>query len=158
MRMYTVEFSGGSILAADGDIDWFEITVATQKPIAVHGIAMSQTSDFGDALEAVVQWQVIRGHTTSGSGGLTPTIHPTRNNDSAAGFTAEGLNDVIASAATAENGDIHGWNVRIPLDYWWTPESRPFADNGSLWVVRQLAAAPSDLTGVAGCLYVEELI
>ncbi len=158
MRMYTVEFSGGSILAADTDIDWFEITVATQKPIAVHGIAMSQTSDLGDALEEILQWQVVRGHTTSGSGGLTPTIHPTSNNDVAAGLTAEGLNDVIASAGTAENGPIHGWNVRIPLDFFWTPETRPVADNGSLLVVRQITTAPSDLTGVAGCLYVEELI
>ncbi len=158
MRMYTVEFSGGSILNADGDIDWFEITVATQKPIAVHGIAMSQTSDLGDSEEEVLQWQVIRGHTTTGSGGLAPTIHPTSNNDVAAGLTAEGLNDVIASAGTAENGPIHGWNVRIPLDFFWTPETRPVADNGSLLVVRQISTATDDLTNVAGCLYVEELI
>ena len=157
-RLYTVEFSGGSILTADGDIDWFELTVAANKPIALHGIAMSQTSDLGDAEEEVLQWQVIRGHATTGSGGVAPSIHPRSNNDAAAGFTAEGLNDVIASAGTAENGPVHGWNVRVPLDHFWTPETMPLADTGSLLVVRQLAAAADDLTGVAGTLYVEELI
>lgn len=157
-RLYTVEFSGGSILTADGDIDWFELTLVANKPVAVHGIGMAQTSDLGDAEEEVIEWQVIRGHTTSGSGGVTPTIHPLSNNDAAAGFTAEALNDVIASLGTAENGPVHGWNVRIPLDFFWSPETRPMADVGSFLVVRQLAAAADDLTGVAGCLYVEELI
>ena len=158
-RLYTVEFSGGSILNADGDIDWFEITPGDDRPVAVHGLFMSQTSDLGDAEEEILQWQVIRGHTTTGSGGLAPTIEAVVANDAAATFTTEGLNDTVATSGTVDNGPVVGWNVRIPLEFWWSPETRPTASQANtLLVIRQLAAATDDLTGVAGTLYVEELI
>jgi hypothetical protein len=157
-RIYAVTFDGGSLLNADGDIDWFEITPADEKPVRLLGLFMAQTSDLGDAAEEVLVWNVLRGHTTSGSGGVTPTIDVVKGTDSAAGFTAEAINDVVASVATPDELHTGGWNVRIPLEFFWTPETAPEASQANTTiVVRQITTAADDLTGVGGTLYVEEL-
>ncbi len=157
-RVYVVSFDGGSILNADGDIDWFEITPADDKPIRLLGLFMSQTSDLGDTNEEVLTWKVLRGHTTSGSGGVTPTIDSIDPIDAAAGFTAEALNDVVASVATPDEGHTGGWNIRIPLEVFWTPETAMSASQANtIIVIRQIDTAADDLTGVSGTLYVEEL-
>ena len=157
-RVYAVSFDGGSILNADGDMDWFEITPADDKPVKILGLHMAQTSDLGDTEEEVLIWQILRGHTTSGSGGVTPTIDSMNPTDSAAGFSALALNDVIASVATPDEGHVGGWNIRVPLDFFWTPETSMSATQANTTiVVRQLTTTADDLTGVAGTLYVEEM-
>ena len=157
-RVYAVVFNGGSLLVADGDIDWFEITPADEKPVRILGLFMAQTSEVADAEEEILIWQILRGHTTSGSGGVTPTKDPLKPLDIAAGFTAESLNDVIASTVTPQECGIGGWNVRVPLEVFWTPETAAEATQANTTiVVRQLTTVGSNITGVAGCLYVEEL-
>ena len=157
-RFYTVEITDGSILAADTDIDYFELTPADDKPIKLWGIFMHQDSDLGDANEEVLRWQVIRGHTVTGSGGTSPTPRPLNRSDAAAGFTAETLNETIATTGTTHVLHSSGWNIRVGLDFWWPPETMPEASQAdTTLIVRQLSTADDDITGVQGTLYVEEL-
>ena len=156
-RVYAVTFDGETITAADTDVDWFEIVPADDKPIKILGLEIAQLSDVGDAAEEILAWKIIRGHATSGSGGVTPTIVPMKPGDSAAGFTAEGNNDVIASTGSPVDGPTGGWNIRIPLEKFWTPETGFEASQAQTnLVVRQLTTVGSTLTGVAATLYVEE--
>ncbi len=156
-RMYTVEFSAASLLAADTDIDWFELTPATNKPLKLWGLFMNQTSDLGDANEESLTWQVIRGHTTSGSGGTSPTVRALDRSGATAGFTAEAVNDVVATVGTVHNLHTGGWNIRMEKEFWWLPELRPTVSAADTTIViRQLDTVNDDLTGVSGTLYVEE--
>jgi hypothetical protein len=158
-RMYTVTFDGQTIANADGDYDWFEVSPADDKPVRLWGLYMSQTSDLGDAAEEILTWQVIRGHATSGSGApVTPSAEPLNPSTAAEGFAVEVLNDVVATTGTPIDLHSGGWNVRIPLEFWWTPETTPYASQGQTTIlIRQLDTAADDLTGVSGTLYVEEL-
>ncbi len=74
-RRYSVQFAAVSISAAQ---DVFELSPADDKPICLKGISFDQTgnSDVGDAAEELVRWSIVRGHSTSGSGGSAATARP----------------------------------------------------------------------------------
>ena len=152
-RMYSIEFSGIAVTASQ---DFFEILPATQKPCVVHAIFLSQSTELGDAEEEQLRVRIIRGHTTSGSGGAAVTPRPMDSNATAAGFTAERNNTTIASAGTAVNLHSENFNVRSGWVYMPTPEMRPRVQNANLLVVR-LLANPADSITMAGTMYVEEL-
>ena len=155
-RLYTVVFEAVAMTVAQ---DYFEITPADDKPIALHGISLGQHTDFGDAQDENLRWSVVRGHATSGSGGSAPTPQPLSPIDAAAGFTAEVNNTTIASTGTTATLHVGAFNVRAGLDFFWPPECRPKASqaNTSL-VVRMASTAPADSITFSGTLYVEELI
>ena len=153
-RVYTVSFSGVAVSAAQ---DLFELTPADDKPIELVGIELGQTSDFGDAQDEVVRFEIIRGNTTSGSGGTSPTPAPLSPNSSAAGFTAEVNNTTEASAGTGVVLHAGLFNVRAGYINWWPEGMRPMASqvNTSL---RAKLYAPADALTMSGTLYVRELI
>lgn len=152
-RMYTVSFAGVAVTTA---VDVFEISPASQKPILVHGLFMGQISDVGDAQEEILRFSVIRGNTTSGSGGTVTTPTRTNSGDTAAGFVAETNNTTAASAGTPVTLHADTFNIRTGFGLWLTPEARWRCANGSLLVVR-LGAAPADSLTMSGTLYVEEV-
>lgn len=154
MRMYSVEFEN---IAVTAQVDFFELAPASNKPVRVHGLMLSQFSDLGDAAEEILRYRIIRGHTTSGSGGSAPTPRPMTPNATAAGFTAETNNTTIASAGTAVNLLSDSFNIRTGLQLWFPPLCQPTCANGTLLVVR-LMAAPADSLSMSGTLFVEELI
>lgn len=155
-RMYSVEFEGVAVTAAQ---DFFEITPADDKPLAVHALFLSQASDVGDAAEEILRFKVIRGFATSGSGGSAPTPIPLNPVDTAAGFTAEVNNTTIASTGTPVDLHSDAFNIRTGLALILTPEMRWQVSqaSGTLLVV-QLMVAPTDSLTMSGTLYVEELI
>lgn len=153
-RMYTVEFENVAVAAAQ---DFFEIAPADDKPVLLHAIFLSQSTETGDAQEEMMRFRVIRGHTTSGSGGTVPTPRPLDHNDAAAGFTAEVNNTTIASVGTAVNLHSEAFNIRAGLQLIFTPEMRPRCDQGQGLVVVRLLAAPVDSVTMDGTLYVEEI-
>src|SRR3990167_5918895 len=125
-RIYTVV--GQSVnLPATNAFDLVEITPADDKPIRLHAFFLGQSgsADFGDAQEEGLRIAIIRGHTTSGSGGSAPTPRPLNRSDAAAGFTAEVANTTIASVGTTHQLHEDCWNVRTPYIYMPTPEMRP---------------------------------
>ena len=152
-RVYSVEFENVGVTAAQ---DFFEITPGDDRPIEIIGIELSQSSDVGDAAEEILRYRVIRGHTTSGSGGSAPTPRPLDARDSAAGFTAEVNNTTIASAGTGVNLHSGTFNIRTGLLLWLPPEATWKADQGDTTIVVRLMAAPADSLSMSGTLYIRE--
>lgn len=152
-RMYSISFDGIAVTTA---VDLFEILPATQKPVVVHGLFLSQASDVGDAAEEILRVNVVRGNTTSGSGGAAVTPQPLDSVDTAAGATCERTNTTAASAGTAVTLHSEAFNIRTGLGLWLTPETRWRVANANLLVVR-LAAAPADSLTMSGTLYFEEV-
>lgn len=152
-RTYTVVFSAVSVSAAQ---DLFELLPADDRPIEIVGIELGQTSDAGDAADELLQISIIRGHTTSGSGGTTPTPTPMSPLDTAAGFTAEVNNTTVASVGTTTTLHTGAWNVRAGYINWFPEEARPVCSQAQTSiVVRQ--TAPADAITMSGTLYVREL-
>ena len=116
-RMYSVEFSK---IAVTADQDFFELTPADDKPIAIHAIYLSQSSDLADAAEEILNIKVIRGLGTSGSAGGTSTPAVLNPIDTAAGFTCEINNTTIATSGTAI--DLHSRAIEHKRETrWWVP-------------------------------------
>lgn len=153
-RMYSVEFENVSVSAAQ---DFWEITPADDKPIRIHGIFLSQNSDFGDAQDEGIRLQIIRGFTTSGSGGTTVTANPLNPSDAAASFVAECNNTTLATTGTTKNLHSDTVVVRAGFPFYFTPETRPECSQGQTTIVIRLKAAPADALSMSGTLYLEEL-
>jgi hypothetical protein len=152
-RIYSVVFSAVSVSAAQ---DLFELTPADDKPIEIVGIELGQSSDSGDAADEQLQISIIRGHTTSGSGGSSPTPAPLVPADTAAGFTSEANNTTIASAGTTATLHTGCWNVRAGYINWFPEGCRPTAGQGNTTMVVR-TTAPADAVTMSGTLYVREL-
>jgi len=152
-RMYTIDFGPTAITVA---ADVVEIVPADDKPVLVHGFEILQTTDLGDAAEEVIGLSWVRGNSTSGSGGGTPTPAPINPSDVAAGLTAETLNTTQASTGTVTTLQRHGWNIRVPLAVIYTPETRPMVSQGQTRMCLRMAAAPADSITISGCVTVEE--
>lgn len=153
-RMYAITFENVSVTAAQ---DLFEIGPAANKPIRIHSIYLSQSSDVGDAAEEMLRVKVIRGHATSGSGGSAATPRPLNPSDAAAGAVAETNNTTIASAGTAVDLHAESFNIRAGWQYVPTPETRPEASQTNASIVVRLMAAPADALSMSGTLNFEEL-
>jgi len=151
---YTVEFENVIVTANQ---DWFELTPATNKPIEIVGLFISQSSDFGDAAEEQLRFRIIRGHTTSGSAGTAATPRPTDPNDGAASFTAEVNNTSIAAGGTPVNLHSESFNIRTGYAMIWTPELHHKATAGDTTMVVRLLNNPLDALSMSGTLYVREV-
>ena len=154
-RPYAVAFEAVAITATQ---DLFEITPADDKPIAIMGYTLDNVggaADAGDAQEEILRVSVVRGHTTSGSGGSTPTPVPLSGIDTAAGFTVEANNTTIASAGTTTVVPF-GWNVRTAGRELWPQEMWIWASQANTTICLRLGTAPADSLTTSGVLYVME--
>lgn len=154
-RIYSVVFGAVAVAAAQ---DLFELSAAANKPIELVGIIIAQAgaADVGDAQEEVLRIQVVRGNTTSGSGGSAVTPRPVKRTDPAAGFAAEANNTTVASAGTAVTLYEDGFNVRAGHLFMFPEGCEPDAINGELLCLR-LPTAPADSITLSGTLLVREL-
>lgn len=155
-RIYTVCFENVSVAAAQ---DFFEISPADDKPVALLGLTLDNvggTADAGDAQEELVRLLIRRGHTVSGAGGSAPTPATVRSNTAAAGFAAEVNNTTIANTGTTVDLMALGWNVRVPLREFWPEELCPSATQGNTTIVVRLLSTPADPILMSGTLYVAE--
>lgn len=137
--------------------DLMEITPADDKPIRILDQEIFQSSDFGDAEEEIIGLLWVRGNTSSGSGGATPTPRPVNPSDAAAGFTVETFNTSAAGSGTPVNLTRTGWNVRVPAAKTQIPEGCPEATQGNTLLVLRMGAAPADSVTIGGSVLVEEL-
>lgn len=156
-RMYVTHFKA---VAVTGAQDFFEILSATAKPIKIHGFAVAQTSDFGDAQEEGLLLCTNRGvgSVTSGSGGSTHVPNPIDDPDIASGATVEINNTTIMAVGTGtlEELECHPWNVRVPYVFWYTPETRPRIVPGDRWTL-ELETVPADSITVSANVWFEEV-
>lgn len=152
-RIYAIPFTAVAI--SGGNYDLLEITPADDKPCELIGWHIGQTSDSGDAQDEQLQLTVIRGHTTSGSGGSAVTPAPVSPNDAAAGFTAEVTNSTIASTGTTATLFASAWNVRAGSDVWLPEEVRPRVSQAQTSLVVRMGT-PADSITTSGVFWVRE--
>ena len=154
-RVYTVSFAGISLAAIQ---DLFELTPADDKPIEIIGIELAQTgvADVGDAQEEFLRLEIIRGFTTSGSGGSAPTPSPIKRSAAAAGFAAEVNNTTVATTGTGVVLFETAWNVRAGYLNWFPEGCEPEASQANTTMVVRMTAAPNDAVTVSGTLWVRE--
>lgn len=152
--VYSAIFENVSVSAAQ---DFFELQPGDDKPVKILAIYLSQISDVGDAAEEILRVELIRGHTTSGSGGTVPTARPIdRNNTVASGTTIEVNNTTIASLGTTHILHADAFNIRTGWQFIPTPEFRPTSSQADTTLVLRLMAAPADAVTMSGTIYWEE--
>lgn len=152
-RCYTVSFSKVATTVAT---DLFELTPATNRPIEIYGLFIAQSSDFGDAQAEILPYVVMRGHTTSGSGGTRPTPQPVGRSDTAAGCLAE-ANNTTAASTSGTQIYASAFNVAVGEALWLPEGSEWGASAADTTIVVRLASAPADSIDLSGTLYFREL-
>ncbi len=152
-RTYAVTFNAVALTAA---ADLFEITPADDKPCEVVSIYIGQTTEAGDAADEMLGVQIIRGFTTSGSGGSAATPTPLRPADTAAGFTAEVNNTTLANTGTTTTLHSDAFNVRAGWVYIPPLDARPVVNQGNTTLVVR-TTAPADSVTFNGTMIVREL-
>lgn len=155
-RTYAVAFTSQTLATSSGDIDLWELTPADDKPIEIVGLVLSVTSELGDAADEWAAIQILRGHTTSGSGGGTPTPAPMGPADTAAGFTVEDRNTTIASAGTAVTLHSDAVNVRAGYQIWFPDGCGPMASQGNTTIVVRQSTTWTDDVTASGTVFVRE--
>lgn len=152
-RMYSATFQNISVAALQ---DLFEITAGDDEPVQLHAVFLSQGSDMGDAEEEGLRVAIIRGNTTSGSGGASVTPVPLDPKVGTASAAVERNNTTEASAGTEVVIHEEQINTRIGMQYMPTPEMRLKTDQGAGLLVVRLLTAPADALSMSGTIYWEE--
>jgi hypothetical protein len=153
-RPYVCTFEGTAVTVA---VDLFELAPADDKPIEITGLFISQSSDLGDAAEEIIRYEIVRGNTTTGTGGTqAATPVPLRIGDAAAGFTYDSLNTTQATAGTVVVLHAGAFNIRAGEAIWF-PEGWGPTTTQSTFICVRLMAAPADSLTMSGTLYVSEV-
>ncbi|MCC7484559.1 MAG: hypothetical protein IT529_06175 [Burkholderiales bacterium] len=156
-RMYQVPIP---FTAQTAQIDLCELTAGAEKPCVVHEIYVAQSTEAGDAQEEHLTLKLKRayGSVTSGSGGTAPTPVPVNPDDAASGLAAEVNNTtkLVVGSGTIVDERVYGWNVRVPMQIIFTPETRPRIKGGEKKVL-ELTTTPADSITIGGYVLVEEL-
>lgn len=159
-RIYTIPFALGTVTTAGGNADLWELTPADDKPIALRGFILGQTSEVADAAEESVSVSVIHlaSAVTSGNGSsVTPaSVDPGVN--VAAGFTAEINGATVATTSgTATIVYEYAWNLRnSPYEVWYPDkEFAPKARQAAAIVIRLNSTLVDDIS-FTGTAIVEE--
>ena len=155
-RVYVGSFENVAVTAAQ---DFFELAPATNKPMTIHGYGLHQTTDLGDAAEEILRISLVRGHTTSGSGGstMTPALLSS-SADTASGDTTIEINNTTIASTAGTTLYVHGMNIRVGLEVWFPPEARPNVSAADTTCVLRLLAAPADSLTMGGWIVFEELV
>lgn len=151
-RIYTVVVSGVASPAAA--FDFFEFVAAAGKPIRLLRLRIAQTSE-PTTEEEQLPLTVVISHSTSGSGGSTPTPRAMQPTDVAAGFTSETMNTTQATGGTPLTVMEDAWNTRAGVDIPFAPEEAPEVTGGGRMVVA--SGAPADAVTIRATAWIEEL-
>lgn len=148
MRIYTAQFTGVAVTAQQ---DFFEILAGTNGGVLIHSLFLSQSTEVGDAQEEGLSVLLKQGSTTTGSGGSAPTKVPRDVDDAASAATVAANNTTKATSGTIVTHEAWNWNVRVPLQIIWTPETRPFA-KGARRLTIELGTTPADSITMSGTI------
>lgn len=154
MRVYTVTAENQTVANAGGDVDLVEVSPADDKPCWFLGFTVDNaggSSDAGDAQEEFYRAAIIRGHTSSGSGGSSATPVPLDPIDTAAGFSAEINNTTIASSGSTTTPWAGGIGNRLPGErFFGTPDNLwmcpKVSQANTTMVLRLLSTVADDIT------------
>lgn len=154
---YSAVFAAVAVTAAQ---DFFEGQPADDKPAITHSCIIAQHSDAGDAQAEFLEVRIVRGFTSSGSGGSTATPRPLdRNNSVTAGMNAGSVeinNTTVANTGTTHTIAEDAWPVQGGWPYVPTPEQRTSVSQGDTTIVFRLPTAPADSLTTNGTWVFEE--
>ncbi len=154
-RIYSSIYDGVAVTALQ---DLFEIVSAASAMVELLSVHLSQETEVADAAEEMLTISV-EGHSgaiTSGSGGSTPAVVPTHLGDAAAVAIVEANNTTEISGGTKVTHAIHNWNIRVPLDIIWIPETRIWISPTDALTVT-LLTVPADAITMGGAIYFREV-
>jgi hypothetical protein len=152
-RRYSATFDNIAVTAAQ---DLFEIATPATTGCTLLGLFVGQTSRQGDTQAEMLRWLILRGATTTGSGGATITA--------ASGLspgvgvwssTVKRNNTTAATGGTPQTLHADCFNVQQGIAFWWTPETAPEIAPSSRVVVN-IPETPSASMTMSGTLYFEE--
>jgi hypothetical protein len=156
-RIYTVPTALQTVTNAGGDQDIASAVAAATSIIALRGVAIGQSSEFGDAADEQLQVIVKRavGGFTIGSGGAAVTPVPVDQEGAASSFTARRNDTTIATGGTITDIHTDAFNVRAGYQLWFPDGFEPIASPTDALIV-EISGPADDIT--MGCtLYVEEV-
>jgi len=155
-RIYTAQFSGVATGIAQQDL--FEIVAPSAGIVIIHDFTITQLSEVGDAQEEMLLLLLKSGQTTTGSGGSAPGAVPLLIGDllSVFGGTVAANNTTKAIAGTIVTHLAENWNIRMPFQKIYTPETRPIL-SPSRRMTLELATTPADSITLAGTITFEEV-
>ncbi len=154
-RMYVVEFADVAVAAAQ---DLFSLLPAVDKPVKLHAVFLSQSTEVGDAAEESLTLKLQRGATTTGSGGSAAAGEPLISVNDAADAATIRVNDTTeASSGTIVDLHSESWNIRTPFIWLPPPEHRPMVENAAFFTV-VLITIPADSITMTGTLIYEEVV
>lgn len=150
----------GTVTAAGGDTDLWEINPADDKPVALRMLRLGQISEVKDAEEEGLRVTIKRLLATVTSGnGTAGTAEELGASNQSPGFSWEYNGATVATTSgTTETMDEIGWiNRQTPVEIWWPDlEFAPKVVQGEALVIRLETTLADDMSFV-GCAYVEEL-
>jgi hypothetical protein len=153
-RFYTATFAAVAVTAQQ---DFWEITAPADGVVFIHDFILTQSTEVGDAMEEGLALLIKRGATTTGTGGtqaITPA--PLSFGDPAFGGVVDVNNTAKASGGTIVTMAAYAWNVRMPFQIIWTPETRLMLSPSQRLTI-ELATTPADSITVSGTLTLEEI-
>lgn len=154
MAIFVATFAAVAVTAAQ---DVFEIVAPASSRLTIREIRLGQYSDPGDAQAEMLSVQIIRGYTTSGSGGasVTPVNLSPVSGAAAATATVERNNTTVAQDGTGSVLLADTFNVMGGWRYYPVPEERIEVGVSQRLVVR--ITAPADALTMNGTLVYEEI-
>jgi hypothetical protein len=155
--MYVTSFDTFQVNTIAGEIDFFQITPADDKPCVIHALFLHQSGFWvGDANSWHMRIKVIRGY-TSGTAGGTPNEIPLNPNDGAASYTGGIEHSVHATVGTPVDLYSGVFDMRLGMHMIWTPKTRPIVTHAQGLLVVRLPNTVKQNVFMGGCIYVEEL-
>jgi len=141
--------------------DFFEVKSSAAASTVIHGWALTQSNKAGDANEADLQLTTNRGFgtVTSGSGGSTVTSTVRVRGTPAFGGTIEANNTTkiaVGTGTLTTDLETYAWNIRVPMIFWYTPETRPVILPGEYWTL-ELETTPGSSTTISGTIFLEQV-
>ena len=152
-RIYTAQFNG---VAATVQQDLFEIVAGSSGIVLLHELFISQLTEVADAAEEMLLILLKSGSTTTGLGGSAPSKVARLFGSSASAVTVAANNTTKATDGTIVTHYAWHWNVRVPFQMIWTPETRPVLSPSRRGTV-ELATTPADPVTLGGYLVWEEI-
>lgn len=150
-RGYRCPLNVGSFSA---QIDVFDLTSSSTKPLAVCGFHLGQPSDVGDAKEEqlVLVLKAVTGSPTAGSGGtVAQTPRPVNPGDTASAAYAYG-NTTKLTGGTSVELTRYSWNTRQDFPITWIPEMWQGIGLSTHLVLELVTTPARTITGLVGSI------
>ena len=152
--VYSVQFDGVAVAAVQ---DLFELIPGATVVIELLSVHLSQETEVADAAEEMltIAIQGTTGALTSGSGGTAGAEIPTQLGFAASATATEVNNTTEISGGTLVTHATYNWNIRVPLDIIWIPETRIWVAPTDAVTVT-LLTTPNDSITMGGTVYYRE--